>query len=99
MKKAVDRTDIVGLDAPKVRRADAITLMVHHLALASMYFEAIPDDLSGAYDEIRDLGAFEDDPRRKAAYVWLKVIHEAYEAMAKSMEPEEERWPSDDVPG
>jgi hypothetical protein len=49
-----DKAGRVGLDAPRVRRSDAITLMVHHLMLAAMYFEATPDDITPSLDEIMD---------------------------------------------
>jgi hypothetical protein len=78
-----DKAGRVGLDAPRVRRSDAITLMVHHLMLAAMYFEATPDDITPSLDEIMDeANALEArDPKIIAAIVWLKSIHESYEKM------------------
>lgn len=33
-----------GLDAPRTTRDEAVELCIHHLRLAWMYFDAVPDD-------------------------------------------------------
>jgi hypothetical protein len=77
-----DKAGRVGLDAPRVRRSDAITLMVHHLMLAAMYFEATPDDITPSLDEIMDeANEFRIAPKVAAAVAWLKNIHASYEKM------------------
>ena len=43
---AGDADGCIGLDAPSVsNESEAFTLMVHHLSLAAMYFEATADPL------------------------------------------------------
>lgn len=71
---------IVGIDAPDVEQWAAVELMVHHLQLAAMYFEAIPDDMPAVDKELRSLIG-EDDRSLEPALVWLARIDAYYEAM------------------
>lgn len=55
----------------------AVKLMVHHLMLASAYFEAIPEDITVALGEITELA----EPARAAAGAWLLSLQAAYDVM------------------
>lgn len=71
--------DAVGLDAPRVHPADAVKLMVHHLQLAAMYFEAVPDEHAPSLAEMaRQLNP---DTTLPASREWFRVMAEAYAAM------------------
>lgn len=81
-KDGRDKEGKIGVgDLPRVRPADATTLMVHHLMLASAYYEASPDKAADAFlaevlDQVGVLG--KEDPAYTAAlefYKWIEFGH------------------------
>lgn len=79
----------VSVDFPmKVSEDEAVELVVHHLLLAQMLFEATPDDMGEQLKEEIDRLFLRDDPRTQtggslAAYAWVDKITEYYEEMKK----------------
>lgn len=72
-------TERVSIDPPPIHPADATTLMAHHLALATAYFEASPDELAPGYAAIAR--AFPThDMGQSAARVWLATLQAHYDA-------------------
>lgn len=68
---------MVHVDAPPVRRSEAVKLMVHHLELAAMYFEATPDTTVDALAEINV--AFSNNPMaQSAARSWYTILVNEY---------------------
>lgn len=59
----------VGVDAPRVTRDRAVELMIHHLELAAMYFEATPEDEAVVRGECERLMA-----RRKVGTLTAPVV-------------------------
>lgn len=75
-----DKNGKVGLDAPRVHPDTATELMAHHLELAAMYFEAIPDKPEENQKELaRIVGKHE--PACIAGLVWLKTIQAYYDKL------------------
>ena len=79
------KTERLALDAPTVTRDEALELMVHHLKLAAMYYEAVPEDIKAVTDEMERLMAEDPvtgpEPALLAARSWLTRIYKVYEAM------------------
>lgn len=77
------RIDKMGLDAPRVTRDEALELCAHHIKLATMYFEAVPDMTPEVIEEFQRL--IKSDvpthvsPCEKAGMEWFKNIEMAYE--------------------
>lgn len=72
--------ETIIIDAPEVTRDAAVEHMVHHLQLAAMYFEAVPE----SYDDVRDemLRLIKNDDRSIGpALAWFSHIHKYYEDM------------------
>lgn len=69
----------IGIDVIPVREADAITLMVHHLSLAAAYFEATPEDIQPALDEIVDTFGEKNSFGRIAAERFVTSLQTMYE--------------------
>jgi hypothetical protein len=75
-----DKTYIV--DAPRVGQDEALELMVHHLQLAAMYFEATSEDFEECLAEIKRL--LEDDPRSAVSAIpWYSAISGFYKEVEK----------------
>ena len=74
---------LINVDAPPVRPSEAVALMVHHLQLATMYFEATPESPLGALSAIAD--AFSPDKHQdmglRAARAWFATLSQAYEEL------------------
>jgi hypothetical protein len=67
----------VSVDAPRVHPSDAVRLMVHHLALAAMYFEATPSEHAPALAEMaRQL---DKDLVLPAARAFFETLDAAYD--------------------
>ena len=75
MKKA----ETVGIDAPRVERWQAVELMTHHLQLAAMYFEAVPEDPAVRKELQRLLK--DDDRSLSASLLWFDSIFNYYERL------------------
>lgn len=69
----------VAIDAPRVRPDVALELMVHHLQLAAMYFEAIPEGPASFDEMVRLLR--EDERALAGAREWYDAINQFYEEM------------------
>jgi hypothetical protein len=82
-----DRFGRVGVDAPRVSRDVALELMVHHLQLAAMYYEATPDDDAAVAAEVERLLISEipyhETPALRAARPWLEAIRAHYERLRR----------------
>lgn len=80
-----DKEGKVGLDAPRVHPDTATELMAHHLQLAAMYFEAIPDKPEENVREIeRIIG--KQEPAFIAGKEWLRVIQAYYDKLKEDYE-------------
>lgn len=76
-------TGKVGVDAPGPVHPDvALELMVHHLQLAAMYFEALPKSHEKNMAEINRL-LKDDDRCRAGAPQFVEGLNDFYEAMTK----------------
>lgn len=76
----MDQSSKVGVDAKKIRTADAVTLMLHHLSLAATYFEATPATTVEALAAIPDV--FEgDEIATGCARLWYLTMVSRYEAL------------------
>jgi len=67
---------------PRVTRDEALELMVHHLQLAAMYYEATSHDESAVAIEVNrimseDVIGF-DPPGKLAAQAWLRSMNDTY---------------------
>ena len=71
--------DTLKVDAPEVTRDEALELMVHHLQLAAMYFEAVRDTPKTRVEVSRLLDR--DARSRAAALAWYDTIYQYYEAL------------------
>ena len=84
----------IGLgEMPKCRPADAVTLMVHHLMLASVYYEAASEGdteaaLASFKDElIEQVGSLEkNDPAWQASIEFWKWLDHGHAEIAKELE-------------
>ena len=78
------RIDKLGVDVPRVTRDEALELCAHHLKLATMYFEAVPDLTPHVIAEFRRLIQSDVEgyisPCERAGMEWFKNIDRAYEA-------------------
>lgn len=91
-KDGRDKEGKIGVgDLPRVRPADATTLMVHHLMLASAYYEATPDGagadaafIAELQDQVGVLGM--DDPAYAGAWEFYTAVKFAHERIKKEME-------------
>lgn len=74
----------VSVDAPRVHPADAVKLMVHHLALAAMYFEATPAEHAPSLAEMaRQLEPDLVLPAARAFFLTLDAAYAAYDQPEK----------------
>lgn len=67
----------VSIDPARIREADAVRLMAHHLSLAAAYFEATPDTAVQALAELPDVfegNAMALGPARQ----WYLAMAKAY---------------------
>lgn len=74
------KDDAVGVDAPDTTRDEATELMVHHLQLAAMYFEATPESDAETREEVRRLLA-DDDRALAGALPFYEALVAHYDAM------------------
>ena len=74
---------LINVAAPPVRPSEAVSLMVHHLQLATMYFEATPESQLGALAAIADAfsAAKSQDMGLRAARAWFATLSQAYEEL------------------
>ena len=81
-KKSKER---VAVDVPRVTRDEAVELVIHHLRLAAMFFEATPDDdAQQLHDEIMRISKGETvAPWRDAALKFCHEINAIYNKMAE----------------
>lgn len=66
----------ISVDAPSVAEAQATFLMIHHLSLAAMYFEATPDGLDAIFTEIETQEL--NDYAKGAAQAFAVALDNAY---------------------
>lgn len=82
-----DRLGRIGVDAPRVSRDMALELMVHHLQLAAMYYEATSADEAANLAEAERLMQSEipdhDEPARIAMRPWLAALNNYYASLKK----------------
>lgn len=76
----------VTIDVPPVTEDEAVELMVHHLALAAAYYEAVPEDGAAVRGEVERLMTDHQlptwrSPGLQAACAWLDRIYQAHEAI------------------
>lgn len=69
-----------GVDAPSVTNDEATELMVHHLQLAAMYFEAVPPNDEQNLREIARL-LKDDDRTLVAAKPFYLALQRFYDSM------------------
>lgn len=82
------KPQLLGLDPPRVSRDMALELMVHHLELAAMYYEATPQDHEATKAEAERLILEKEvadhvPPSLVALRSWLEAIRQEYEDMKK----------------
>lgn len=70
----MDKTQIINVDAPRTTSKQAIELMVHHLQLAAMYFEATPLDVEKLITECLELIGDDGGSCAKASIAFLRAI-------------------------
>lgn len=76
----------LSLDAPRVSQDAALELMVHHLQLAHMLFQATIEDVAAKRREAMRLfteAQDEDAPEVVAGMEWLARMEEIYEEMKR----------------
>lgn len=86
-RDGTDKNGKIGLgDLARVRPSDAIDLMVHHLMIAEVYFQAVPDNRM-TFDVFRDalleqcsnLGV--EDPLFSASTAFYRQLDDKYQKM------------------
>lgn len=77
------RKQTLGVDPKRVTPWEAVELMIHHLELARMYYEATPNEHEEVKKEtIRIMERDEKNPPDlQAAMVWLDKIKQVYDEM------------------
>lgn len=85
----------IGLDTfRRVTRDEATELMVHHLSLAAVFYEATPVDEAAVLAEVERLLASDvpnhDCPELVGARAWLTAMN-AYYAALKAKQDKEDR--------
>lgn len=74
MLALTDKTQTIGVDAPRTTSKQSIELMTHHLQLAAMYFEATPKDTGKVTVKCLKLIGDKDGPTAKASIAFLLAI-------------------------
>ncbi len=80
--------NFLGVDPPRVTRDQALELMVHHLELAAMYYEATPKDHEAVKTEAERLIMEKElvghvPPALLAMRSWLHTINNVYKEMER----------------
>lgn len=77
----MSKQEKIGLDHVQVTRWQAHELMVHHLQLAAMYFEGVPEEKEAREELIKLLG--DDERAVSPALAWYDCIFNYYEKLKK----------------
>lgn len=73
----------LNLDAPTTTADEATEFCVHHLRLAAMYFEAVPDDKNRSLG-LEIIRQCKDDSRAlEPALVWATAIYQYYDRLKR----------------
>lgn len=64
----------IYVDAPRTTSKQAVELMVHHLQLAAMYFEAAPLNTEKIITKCLELIRDEDSPSARASIAFLRAL-------------------------
>jgi hypothetical protein len=74
-----------NLDAPPVTPAKAMAMVAHHLQLAAMYFEAVPDDevmvKSSIINDMDEKVEGYVSPAQVAARAWIDASNTYYRSI------------------
>ncbi len=72
----------IQTDGFRVTRDEAVELCIHHLRLAAMFFEAVPEDTTDLKTECKRIfKAAEADIALPAALHFIETIEKAYEVL------------------
>ncbi len=87
-----DKDGRIGLgNLPRVTRDEALELMIHHLQMASVYYEAVPGDEDSNRAELerimgREIVGAYVPPELPAARAWLTSMDTSYAQLKKDLE-------------
>jgi hypothetical protein len=82
----------IGIDARRVTRDEAVEFMIHHLVLATAYYEATPNDEADVLNEtvrILNNDIQREGPELTGARAFLAALNTYYARLKKEQDEEE----------
>lgn len=82
----------IGIDARRVTRDEAVEFMIHHLVLATAYYEATPNDEVAVLSEVVRIlnnDIQHEGPELTAARAFLAALNDYYARLKKEQDDED----------